>query len=131
MLCNCDMILCTYLLCPDRNRKRKLKISAAPTKAKSRKPAYSQALIQNKIDRQRFRSTESGRQTIRRLVDSVWSGDGEGGREDFQGIEIIQIQQQQSGHRWTTGEPRRRDSALVSKLMPCAWLSSGALEVRI
>src|SRR6218665_431162 len=30
---------------------RKLDISTAPTKARSRKPAYSQALIQNKIDR--------------------------------------------------------------------------------
>jgi len=31
-----------------------LEISTAPTKAKSRKPAYSQALIQNKIDGQRY-----------------------------------------------------------------------------
>ena len=36
-------------------------------KAKSRELAYSQAFIQNKIDRQRFRSRESGRQTVRRL----------------------------------------------------------------
>jgi len=35
----------------------------APTKARSREQAYSQALIQNKIDRQRVRSRESGRQT--------------------------------------------------------------------
>jgi len=30
-------------------------------------PAYSQALIQNKVDRQRSRSRESGRQAVRRL----------------------------------------------------------------
>ena len=35
-----------------------------PTKAKSREPAYSQALVQNKIDRQRVRSRESDRQTV-------------------------------------------------------------------
>jgi len=34
------------------------RLSTAPTKAKSRKPAYSQALIQNKVDRQRVRSRE-------------------------------------------------------------------------
>src|SRR6218665_1165973 len=45
------------------NRNRKLLISRAPTKAKSQEPAYSQALNQNKIDRQRSRSKESGRQT--------------------------------------------------------------------
>ena len=37
------------------NRNRKLLISRAPTKAKSQEPAYSQALNQNKIDRQRSR----------------------------------------------------------------------------
>jgi len=31
-----------------RNRNRKLKISTAPTKAKSREPAYSQALVRKK-----------------------------------------------------------------------------------
>src|SRR6218665_2369892 len=50
-----------------RNRNRKLLISRAPTKAKSQEPAYSQALNQNKIDRQGSRSRESGRQTVRRL----------------------------------------------------------------
>src|SRR6218665_269447 len=50
-----------------RNRNRKLLISRALTKAKSQEPAYSQALNQNKIDRQRSRSRESGRQTVRRL----------------------------------------------------------------
>src|SRR6218665_406372 len=50
-----------------RNRNRKLLISRAPTKVKSQEPAYSQALNQNKIDRQRSRSRESGRQTVRRL----------------------------------------------------------------
>jgi len=34
---------------------RNLEISTAPTKAKSRETAYSQALIQNKIDRQRVK----------------------------------------------------------------------------
>ena len=65
------------LLTAPLNRNRNLDISTAPTKARSREPAYSQALIQNKIDRQRVRSRESGRQTVRRLyiimVDSVWS----------------------------------------------------------
>jgi len=37
-----------------------------PTKAKSREPAYSQAHNQNKIDRQRSKSRESGKQTGRR-----------------------------------------------------------------
>src|SRR6218665_1915407 len=48
-----------------RNRNRKLLISRAPTKAKSQEPAYSHALNQNKIDRQRSRSRESGRQAGR------------------------------------------------------------------
>ena len=41
-----------------RNRNRKLQISTAPTRAKLQEPAYSQALIENKIDRQRVRSRE-------------------------------------------------------------------------
>ena len=45
------------------NRNRKLQIYTAPTKAKSREPAYSQALVRNKIDRQRVRFRESGRVT--------------------------------------------------------------------
>src|SRR6218665_2977334 len=49
------------------HRNRKLLISRAPTKAKSQEPACSQALNQNKIDRHRSRSRESGRQTVRRL----------------------------------------------------------------
>src|SRR6218665_2647586 len=49
----------------NRNRNRKLWISRPPTKAKSQEPAYSQALNQNKVDRQRSRSRESGRQTVR------------------------------------------------------------------
>src|SRR6218665_2287640 len=56
-------------------RNSKLEISTAPTKAKSREPAYSQALVQNKIDRQRVRSRESGRQTIRRLWWMVFGGE--------------------------------------------------------
>ena len=50
---------------------RKLLISRAPTKAKSQEPAYSQALNQNKIDRQWSRSRESGRQMA--MVDGAWS----------------------------------------------------------
>src|SRR6218665_2389750 len=46
----------------NRNRYCKLDISTAPTKAKSREPAYSQDLIQNKIDKQRVRFRETGRQ---------------------------------------------------------------------
>src|SRR6218665_2243988 len=46
---------------------RKLLTSRAPTEAKSQEPAYSQALNQNKIDRQRSRSRESCRQTVRLL----------------------------------------------------------------
>ena len=49
------------------NRNHKLEISTASTKAKSWELAYSEALIQNKIDRQWVRSRESGRQTGRWL----------------------------------------------------------------
>ena len=52
------MMRCSY-----RNRKLLLLISRAPTKAESQEPAYSQALNQNKINRQRSRSRESRRQT--------------------------------------------------------------------
>src|SRR6218665_3279889 len=45
------------------NRNRKLEISTAPTKAKSREPAYSHALVQNKIGRQRVKSKESDKQS--------------------------------------------------------------------
>jgi|SRR6218665_1139138 len=41
-----------------RNHNRKLEISTALTKRKSREPAYSQALVQNKIERQRIRESE-------------------------------------------------------------------------
>jgi len=44
-----------------RNRNRKLEISA-PSKVKSRELSYSQTLIQNKIDRPRYR--ESGMQAV-------------------------------------------------------------------
>jgi len=54
----------------NRNRNSKLDVNTAPTKARSREPAYSQALIQTKIDRQRVRSRESGRQPVRQL--HVW-----------------------------------------------------------
>ena len=43
------------------HRNRNLEISIVPTEAKFWEPAYLQALIQNKIDRQRVRSRESGR----------------------------------------------------------------------
>jgi len=56
-------------------RNHKLEISTTPTKAKSREPAYSQALILNKVDRQRVRSRQSDGY-------GVWSWDGEGGREN-------------------------------------------------
>src|SRR6218665_1200254 len=49
------------------HRNRKLEISRALTKAKSREPACSQVLNQNKIDRQQSKSRESGRQTVRQL----------------------------------------------------------------
>ena len=57
------------------NRNCKLDISTAPTKAKSREIAYSQALIQSKIERQRVRSRKSGRQadSPTAMVDGVWS----------------------------------------------------------
>ena len=48
------------------NRNCKLLISRVPTKAKSQEPDYSQALNHNLIDRQRSKSSESGRQTVRR-----------------------------------------------------------------
>ena len=55
------------------NRNRNLEISAAPKKAKSRGPAYSQALNQNRIDRQGSRSRESARETVRWLRWMVFS----------------------------------------------------------
>ena len=56
--------VCVYI---SYRKNRKLDICTAPTKARSRDPAYSQILTQNKIDRQGVRSRESGRQTLRRL----------------------------------------------------------------
>jgi len=45
------------------NRNRELDISTASTKARPREPAYSQALIQNKLDRQRSNpESQAGRQ---------------------------------------------------------------------
>jgi len=57
----------------NHNRNRKLEISTAPTTAKSREPAYSQALVQSKIDRQGVRSRESGKQADSQMamVDGV------------------------------------------------------------
>ena len=54
------LFTCAYL-------NRKLQIYTAPTKAKARELDYSQTLIQNKINRQRVRFRESGRQTDRPL----------------------------------------------------------------
>src|SRR6218665_1786061 len=54
----------SYRQCTRKNRivNRKLLISRAPTKARSQEPAYSQALNQNKIDRQRQdKESEAGR----------------------------------------------------------------------
>src|SRR6218665_356640 len=55
------------------NRNRNLEISTTPTKAKSREPAYSQALFQNKIDKQRVKirrvRLQGGRQTA--MMDGV------------------------------------------------------------
>src|SRR6218665_506814 len=65
----CSIVIIAQLRALIRNRK--LLISRAPTKAKSQEPAYSQALNQNKIDRQRSRSRDSGRQS-----DGAWSSDG-------------------------------------------------------
>ena len=42
--------LCKRYVLAYRNHNRKLEISTASTKAKSREPAYSQKLIQSKID---------------------------------------------------------------------------------
>jgi len=52
-----------------RNRNRKLLISRAPTKAKLHEPAYSQALKQNKIDRQGSRSRDGQMATLATLRD--------------------------------------------------------------
>src|SRR6218665_1159244 len=50
-----------------RNCNRKLEKSTAPTKAKTGEPAYPQTRNQKKIDKQRSRYKESGRQTVSRL----------------------------------------------------------------
>src|SRR6218665_3548120 len=51
----------------DRNHNRKLDISTAPTKARSREPAYSQALIQTKSIGSGSDPESQGRQPVRRL----------------------------------------------------------------
>ena len=66
-------------------RNRKLEIPRAPTKAKSQEPAYSQAPNQNKIDRQRSKSRESGRQPGSRLFWMVLRRGGRYGEEDNSG----------------------------------------------
>jgi len=48
------------------NRNRKLDISTAPIKVKSLEPAYSQALIQDKLDRQGVK-IQRVKQTVKRL----------------------------------------------------------------
>jgi len=65
----------------NRNHNHKLKISTVPTKVKSQEPAYSKAIVQNKIDRQRVRSRVKQADSQTALVGGVWSWDGEGGRE--------------------------------------------------
>ena len=70
----------TYRTSYSINRNRKLEISTAPTKAKSREPAYSQALVQNKSIGSGSDS-ESQADSRTAMVDGVWSWDGEGGRE--------------------------------------------------
>ena len=70
------------------NRNRKLEISRAPTKAKSRESDYPEALNHNKIDRQRSKARKSGRQTARRLWCKVFGV--ETGRNDCIGKKINQ-----------------------------------------
>src|SRR6218665_350021 len=83
-------------LAPFRNRNRncKLEISTAPTKAKSREPAYSQALVQIKIDRKRVRYIESGRQAVRQ------SGRQAGRQSDGYGGWCLEL-------RWEGGREKR------------------------
>src|ERR1043165_2011997 len=67
-----------------RDRNRKLETSTAPTKARSREPAYSQALNQNKIDRHEVkiqRVRQADRQAAK--ADGVWCSDDEGEREKY------------------------------------------------
>ena len=64
------------------NYKRKLEVSTAPTKSKSREPAYSQTLILNKINWQGLKiQSQAGRQADAK-VDGVWSSYGEEDREN-------------------------------------------------
>jgi len=98
----------------NRRPDHKLEICTAPTKAKSRDPAYSQALIQNEIDRQRVRSRESGMQADCQtaMVDGVWSW--EVGRRGWIRIGVVEVQCFQFGvnelrrdtcsKRWGLGE---------------------------
>src|SRR6218665_590172 len=64
-----------YAVYHNRKCNRKVEISTALAKAKWREPAYSQALVQNKINRQRVRCRESGRKADSQtaMVDGVWS----------------------------------------------------------
>src|SRR6218665_2653337 len=69
---NTGRLLITLLeVAADRNRK--LQISRAPTKAKLQEPAYSQALNQNKIDRQWSRSRVRQADSQTAMVDGAWS----------------------------------------------------------
>ena len=93
----------------DHNSNRKLQISTAPTKAKSWEPAYSQALIQNKINRQWVRSRESGRQTVRRLWWMVFGFETgrEVGRRGWIRIGFVEEQCFQFGAKEQWGESKR------------------------
>ena len=93
-------------------RNRNLDISTAPTKARSREPAYSQLLTQNKIDRQRVRSRESGRQTVRRLW---WMVFGVAGGSLFQrGWAAMAMEQSASFIEEVTGRAEE-ESVVISK----------------
>lgn len=61
------------LLC-NLNCNRKLETSAESMELKSPKTTYSQTINQNKIDRQRLKSREAGRQVVRRLRWAVSRG---------------------------------------------------------
>src|SRR6218665_1147077 len=76
------------------NRNRKLQICRASTKAKSREPAYSQALSHNKIDRQwSCPESQAGRQSDGSMVDGVWTLElrrgGRYGEDDESGYDLL------------------------------------------
>ena len=118
---------CTPTAINKHTRNRNLEISTAPAKAKLWEPAYSWALIQNKIDRQRVRFRESGRQTVRRLRWMVFGVEmrREVGRRGWIMIGFIEEQCFQFGvkelwrdsNRWGFGE----FLGWVRYLLQCWW----------